>query len=120
MPGIPFIVIAWMVGAISGVFRRLPHQKTVVGQIVSIERGKTMDAGRTRYTAYVEYWVDGIPYTIKSKFKSATFYTGQKMRVAYNAASPRHAIVRPGAAVYAVMLGFCAAGIAVSYLTLFR
>lgn len=120
MPGVILIIIALMVGAISGVFRRIPNQKIITGEIVSIEREKTIDAGRTMYTANVEYCVDGNTYAIKSKFKSSTFRTGQKMRIAYNEAAPQQAIVRPQITTYIVMFGFFVAGIAVCYLTLLK
>ena len=120
MPGIILIIIALMVGAISGVFSRIPNQKFVTGEIVSIERENTVSDGRTMYMAHVEYYVNGIPYTIKTKFKSSTFYTGQKMRIAYNESAPQQAIVRPKVTTYVIMLGFSIAGIVVCYFTLLK
>lgn len=120
MPGIILIVVALMYGAISGVFHRLPNQSAVTGEIVSIEREKTLDSGSTMYTAYVEYYVNGMAYTIKSGYRSSVFYTGQKMRVVYNRKSPQQAILRPGLKTYVAVLGLLVAGMIVCYYTLFE
>lgn len=118
MPGVILIIIALMVGAISGVFRRIPNQKIATGEIVSIERKKTLQSGEPMYTAYVEYYIDEVPYTIKSKFKSSSFRTGQKVQVKYNQAAPQQAIIRPNLTTYVVVFGFFVAGIVVIYLSL--
>ena len=110
MPGVILILMGLLVGAVSGVFRRVPDQKSTVGEIVSIEREPDPDAGRTMYTACVEYAAGGNLYTVKTGFRSPSFRTGQKMRVAYSGTAPENAIVRPGAVTYVTMAAFIAAG----------
>jgi len=120
VPGIIFIILAFMLGAMNGVFRRVPNQKSVVGEIVSIEREEPLESEGTMYTAYVEYYVNGVPYAIKTKYKSSTFRTGQKMRVVYDEMVPNHAIVRPKVIVYIIMAAFFIAGILICYLMPFK
>ena len=119
MPGVILILMGLLLGAVSGVFRRVPNQKSTVGEIVSIEREPDPDAGRTMYTANIEYAVDGTLYTVKTGFKSSAFRTGRKMRVAYCKTAPETAVVRPGAITYVTMAAFLAAGLAVCCYTLF-
>lgn len=119
MPGVILILMGLLIGAISGVFHRVPNQKSTVGEIVSIEREPDPDAGRTMYTANVEYAVDGTLYTVKTRFKSPAFRTGQTMRVAYSKTDPEAAIVRPKVITYITMAAFIAAGLAVLCYTLF-
>lgn len=120
MPGIILIFIALLIGAISGVFRRIPNKMITVGEIVSIERERDLGAGGSVYTANVEYYVSGIPYTIKSSFRSSTFRTGQKLGVAYNKGAPEYAFVRPEATTYILMAGFVVAGLVVCYRSFFK
>ena len=119
MPGIILILMGLLLGAVSGVFHRVPNQKSTVGEIVSIEREPDLDAGRTMYTANIEYAVDGALYTVKTRFKSSAFRTGQKMRVAYSKTAPEAAIVRPRVITYIAMAAFIAGGLAVCCYTLF-
>lgn len=113
MPGVLLIIIALMVGAISGVFQRVPNQKNILGEIVSIERKQALESGKAMYTAYVEYYIDGVPYVIRSKFKSSSFRSGQKVRVVYNQKDPQQAIVRPSITAYVVMLVFLISGVVI-------
>lgn len=115
MPAIILICMGIVVGISSNVFTKVPHSKSVKGEIVSLEQRKTHDEGRMTYTANVEYYVDDIPYTVKSRFKSSTFHTGDKIRVVYNEQNPKQAIVRPRVEVYLIMLGLFVAGIVVGY-----
>ena len=119
MPGIILIGMALMLGFITGVFRRVPNPKSVAGEIVSLEREKTMSSEQTTYAAYVEYCVNGMLYTTKSRYTSATFHVGDKLRVVYNKANPQQAIIRPRVTIYFAMIGFVAAGIIVCCRTLF-
>ena len=120
MPGLILIAMGLLLGAISGVFRKVPNRSAVTGEIVSLEREKYTEADRTKYWAMVEYCVDGTFYTVKSTYKSSLFRTGQKMRVAYNKACPQQAVVRPGILTYIVVAGFVIAGMAVFYVTVFQ
>ena len=111
MPGVILIVIALLLGLITGAFRRVPNQGTVMGEIVSLQRERDLDGGRTRYAGSVEYYVDGKPYYVETASKSSTFRTGQRMRVAYDRTDPGRAVVRPKAAIYGIMMAFFMAGL---------
>lgn len=113
MPGIILILMGLFVGALHGVFRRIPNQGITSGQIVSLERAANPERGRTRYAAWVEYEVNGIMYAVKSKICSSTFYTGQRVRVAYNQADPQVSYILPQMKIYLIMAAFIVAGIAV-------
>lgn len=120
MAGIILIIMGITAGAISGIFYKIPHQRVIKGEIVSIERKKTQDSGRTTYGAYAEYYVDGVPYTVKSRYKSTSFRTGQKVRIGYNRENPEQAAIRPNIKTYLVMAGFIITGLAVIYGELFK
>ena len=120
MPGVILIFMGLLLGLISGAFRRLPNQRTTSGHVVSLERAPDAEEGRTRYAAWVEYQVDGVTYTVKSASRSATFHTGQRMRVAYDRTAPRNAAIRPGGTVYLVMAVFFLAGAAAIALSVLK
>ena len=118
--GIFLILTGCMIGAICGVFRRIANSKTVVGEIVSIEPSKTLEAGEWVYYAYVEYYVDGAPYIIKSKYMSSSFRTGKKLCVVYNQTLPQQAAIRPDIGTYITVIGCIVAGIVMCCLTFFE
>lgn len=120
MPGVILILMGLLMGLISGAFRRLPNQRITSGQVVSLERDPNPEAGRTRYAAWVEYQVDGAVYTVKSRFRSSTFYTGQRMRVAYDQAAPQNAAIRPQRTVYLAMAALFLAGAIVIALSVLK
>lgn len=113
MPAIILICMGIGVGISSNVFTKVPHAKSIRGEIVSLEQRKTHNEGRMTYTANVEYYVNNVPYTVKSRFRSSTFHTGDRIRVVYNEQNPKQAIVRPKVEVYIIMLGLFMAGIVV-------
>ncbi len=115
MPAIILVCMGVVLGIISNVFTQVPHSKRINGEVVSLEPRKIHNEGRMTYTAYVEYYVNGIPYTVKSRFRTSNFHIGDKIRVEYNEQNPRQAIVRPKMAVYLIMLGLFTAGIIVGY-----
>lgn len=120
MPGVILILMGLLLGAISGVFRRLPNQRITSGEVVSLERDPNPEQGRTRYAAWVEYQVDGAVYTVKSRTRSSNFYTGQRVQVAYDPAAPQNAVIRPGKTVYLIMAAFFLAGAAVIALSVLK
>ncbi len=104
-----------ILGLISNVFTKVPHAKSTCGEIVSLEPRKMCNDGRMTYAAYVEYCVKGVPFVVKSRYRSSTFHMGDKIRVVYNEQNPKQAIIRPKIEVYLTMIGLFMAGIAVGY-----
>lgn len=115
MPAIILICLGIILGISSDMFTKVPHSRSVNGEIVSLEPRKTHDEGRMTYKAYVEYFVNDIPYTVKSKYRSSTFHIGDGIRVVYNEQNPKQAVVRPKREVYLVMIGYIVAGIIIGY-----
>ncbi len=120
MIGVIFIIAAWIIGRISGIFCRIPNQKTATGIIVSLEHGEVFQSGPRMYTAVVSYRVDGKEYLVRSRYKSSSFRTGRKRRIAYNEAFPQQAMIAPGITAYLITIGLGLAGIASCYLAVMK
>lgn len=108
MPGVIIIGVGLLLGLVLGLFRKIPNQKTVRGTIVTTECKRAAADRRITYSAVVEYQVGLQAYHVRVPWNSSAFREGQTMTVAYNAANPAQAIVRPGlmerAAVFALIL----------------
>lgn len=117
MPGLVIIVMAVFVGAITGVFSKVPNQKVTGGTIVSVEHKYDTGERRPTYTAIVEYEVNDVVYSVKSRYKSASYRIGQPVKVAYDAADPQNSLIRPSVSVYVVMILLIIAGIIIARLT---
>lgn len=113
MQGLIIVAMAFFLGLITGVFSRVPNQKKTTGKIVYVEYEYDTDEKMPMYKAIAEYEVNGKMYTIKSKHKSSSFRTGQKVKIAYNSADPQQAKIRPKTNVYVAMMLITAAGIAI-------
>lgn len=112
MIGVILIIAAWIIGRISGIFRRVPNRKIAAGIIIALEHGEIFQSGPRMYTAVVSYRVDGKEYLVRSRYKSSSFRTGQKRRVAYNEAFPQQSMIVPGIAAYLITIGLGLAGAA--------
>ena len=112
MMGVIFIIAAWIIGKISGIFRRIPNRKITTGIIIALEHGEVFQSGPRMYTAVVSYRVDGKEYLVRSRYKSSSFCTGRKRRVAYNEAFPQQAMIAPSIAAYLITIGLGLAGVA--------
>ncbi len=73
MMGVIFIIAAWIIGKISGIFRRIPNRKITMGIIIALEHGEVFQSGPRMYTAVVSYRVDGKEYLVRSRYKSSSF-----------------------------------------------
>lgn len=112
MMGVIFIIAAWIIGKISGIFRRIPNRKITTGIIIALEHGEVFQSGPRMYTAVVSYRVDGKEYLVRSRYKSSSFRTGRKRCVAYNEAFPQQAMIAPGITAYLITIGLGLAGAA--------
>ena len=105
--GVVFIVIASLLLLSSRCFhiRKLPNRKITNGLIIETEYNFSAS---NRY-AYFRYWVDDVPYVLKSPYMSQMFYKGDYWRIAYNEKNPSQAILMPMRRVYVIagcMSGF--------------
>ena len=103
MPGIAIFAVAILVGFITGVFKRVQHQRTTIGVVVSIEHIHDTDESIPTYYACAEYKVNEKIYSVRSQYKSASYRPGQKVRIAYNARNPKQAFFKPSFANYLIV-----------------
>ena len=120
MPGLLIICMALFVGLITGVFSRVPNQKKVVCTVVSIKHTYDTDERRPTYTANVEYSVDNQLYCTKTKYKSSSFYIGQKIKIKYNSLNPSQSQAAPKKSVYLIMMILVIIGSIISYQSFFN
>ena len=115
MPAIILICMGILLGILSDAFKKVPHSKSILGEIVSLEQKRWRNEGKKTYAAYVEFSVKDVIYVVKTKYKSSTFRIGDKMRIVYNEQNPNQAIIRPKREVYFTMFGFFIAGVIVGF-----
>lgn len=115
MPAIILICMGILLGILSDAFKKVPHSKSIFGEIVSLEQKRWRNEGKKTYAAYVEFSVKDVIYVVKTKYKSSTFRIGDKMRIVYNEQNPNQAIIRPKREVYFTMFGFFIAGVIVGF-----
>lgn len=115
MPAIILICMGILLGILSDAFKKVPHSKSILGEIVSLEQKRWRNEGKNTYAAYVEFSVKDVIYVVKTKYKSSTFRIGDKMRIVYNEQNPNQAIIRPKREVYFTMFGFFIAGVIVGF-----
>lgn len=103
MPGLAILVVAIFAATLTGMFQRVKNQKTTTGTVVSVECKNETDGASTFY-AYVEYEVNGSLYVVKSRNRSSSFRTGQKLKVAYNKEKPNDSFIKPKIEDYIIVL----------------
>ena len=112
--GITAILVGIFILIIFGAFKRVPNQKKVKGVIHSNEFShfeRDIDGGGSnQYNFYVQYFVDGKEYLLKSKYTSRPKKIGKSITVKYNSKQPEEAIV-VGKSVYVGALIFICFGI---------
>lgn len=112
--GITAILVGLFILIIFGAFKRVPNQKKVKGIIHSNEFShfeKDIDGGGANlYYFYVQYFVEGKEYLLKSKHTSRPKKTGKSITVKYNSKQPEEAII-VGKSVYIGALIFICFGI---------
>ncbi len=117
MPGLAILALAIFAAALSGMFKRVKNQKTATGSVVSLEC-KNESGEPSKYYAYVEFEVNSVVYTVKSRNRSTSFYTGQKFKVAYNSKDPNDAFIKPKPDSYIVVAILLIIGIIVTVKTI--
>lgn len=119
--GITAILIGIFSLIVFGAFKRVPNQKKVKGIIYSNEFShfeKDIDGGgKNLYHFFVQYFVDGKEYLLKSKSTSGPKKVGKRITVKYDSKHPEKAIVE-GKGVYIVALIFICFGIYAIYSTI--
>lgn len=103
MPGLAILVVAIFAAALTGMFTRVKNQKTTTGVVVSVEHKYDSGEKKPTFYAYVEYEVGGELYTVKSRNRSSSYHTGQKLKVAYNDKNPGDSFIMPTFANYLVV-----------------
>lgn len=102
---------------ITGAFKRVPNQRKITGTIHSIEfshydHNFFEDVGSNQYYYYVQYFVDGKEYLLKTKYTSSITNVERKKRIVkYNLKNPKQAIICPDAKIYLFSLTFLIIGI---------
>ena len=112
--GITAILVGIFILIIFGAFKRVPNQKKVKGTIHRNEfshfERDIEGGGSNQYNFYVQYFVDGKEYLLKSKYTSRPKKIGKSITVKYNSKQPEEAIV-VGKSVYVGALIFICFGI---------
>lgn len=111
MQGLVVIVVAVFVGVITGIFSRVPNQIITPGTVVSTEYKYDSGESKPTYIAIVEYEVDGKIYAVKSRYRSSSYHTGQKMKVGYDSSDPQRSIIKPTVTNYIVFIALLIIGI---------
>lgn len=104
MPGLAILVVAIFTATLTGMFTRVKNQKETIGTVVSVEHKYDSGEKKPAFNAYAEYEVNGKTYVVKSRNKSSSYHTGQKLKVAYNEANPVDAFIKPTAINYIVVM----------------
>lgn len=103
MPGLAIFAVAIFAAALTGMFTRVKNQKTTIGTVVSVEHKYDSGEKKPTFYAYAEYEVNETIYVVKSRNRSSSYHTGQKLKVAYNEANPGEAFIKPAFANYLVV-----------------
>lgn len=103
MPGLAIFAVALFAAALTGMFTRVKNQKTTTGVVVSVEYKYDSGEKKPTFYAYAEYEVNGKLYTVKSRNRSSSYHTGQKLKVAYNRENPSDSFIKPTFANYFVV-----------------
>ena len=118
MPGLAIFVVAIFAAALTGMFTRVKNQKTTTGVVVSVEHKYDSGEKKPTFYAYVEYEVNGELYTVKSRNRSSSYHTGQKLKVAYNNKNPGDSFIKPTFVNYFVVAIIVVIAIVVTIQTL--
>lgn len=103
MPGLGIFAVAVFAAALTGMFTRVKNQKTTTGVVASVEHKYDSGEKKATFYAYVEYEVNGELYTVKSRNRSSSYHTGQRLKVAYNRKNPSDSFIKPTFANYLVV-----------------
>ena len=103
MPGLAIFALALFAAALTGMFTRVKNQKTTTGEVVSVEYKYIPNEKKPTFYAYAEYEVNGKLYTVKSRIRSSSYHTGQKLKVAYNLENPSDSFIKPTFSDYVVV-----------------
>lgn len=117
MPGLIIILIAIFFGFITGIFAKVPNKGKESGVVVSTEYIYDTDETKPTYTAIVEYQVNGKIYVTKSKYKSSSFYIGQRLTVIYDTTNPQASIIKPSIAIYIIFILLIVTGIIIAFIS---
>ncbi len=117
MPGIAIFAVAIFAAILMGMFKRVKNQASTSGTVVLRECRNEPGDG-SKYYAYVEYIVDGQVYVLKSRNKSSTYHTGQKLKVAFNKHNPNESFIKPTFSDYVVVVIMLAVAIIVTMKTI--
>lgn len=118
MPGLALLAVAIFASALTGMFTRVKNQKTTTGEVVSVEYKHDTDEEKPTFYAYVEYEVNGELHTVKSRNRSSSYHTGQKLKVAYNNENPSDSFIKPTFANYLVVTIIFAIAVVVTIKTI--
>ena len=118
MPGLALLAVAIFAAALTGMFTRVKNQKTTTGEVVSVEYKHDTDEEKPTFYAYVEYEVNGELHTVKSRNRSSSYHTGQKIKVAYNNENPSDSFIKPTFANYLVVTIIFAIAVVVTIKTI--
>lgn len=118
MPGLALLAVAIFAAALTGMFTRVKNQKTTTGEVVSVEYKHDTDEEKPTFYAYVEYEVNGELHTVKSRNRSSSYHTGQKLKVAYNNENPSDSFIKPTFANYLVVTIIFAIAVVVTIKTI--
>lgn len=107
---------------LAGAFKRVPNQKKVKGMIHSNEFSnfeRDIDGGgKNLYHFYVQYFVDGKEYLLKSNFTTSHKKIGKSITVKYNSKNPEEALVCPAKTIYLFSLAMFLYGMYVIFSSL--
>lgn len=92
--GLFMYLVTMVMGFAFGIFKRVPNQYKVKGDIVSLEQNNRVRKSPLTYTAVVAYEVDGKIYNVRSSHQSSFYKVGKRLTVCYNVDKPEESFVK--------------------------
>ncbi len=113
MVGITLIIIAFIIGLIRGLFKRVPNKQKTDGTIVNTKSQGMSSNGRLLFSAEIEYFVSGKRYIVKSGYHSSSFRTGNKIKIMFDKDFPEKGFICPDLMSYFIFWGLIVAAIVI-------
>lgn len=80
------IFLCWRFGLFCRISNSAPGEGRIIG---------TTNTDHSPHSVTIKFYVKGIPYIFRSKYRFIRYRVGNQIRVAYNSHNPEEAMIRP-------------------------
>ena len=108
--GLFMYLISLILCIASGVFKKVPNQRSTKGIITSTEQRQKSHNGMITRTGVVSYVVNGKSYIVKTSYQSSFFRKGKKLTICYNSENPQESFVKTEVLIYIFIIASAIAG----------